>query len=96
MPPADFSGLSEEELRNLEGNERRNLEARIQCLRNIHTLLDASMVLIAQYTSVAGALKWVLFFEGENHWMNENTAWGTPKSKCTCHLLTVYIHLWKL
>lgn len=52
VPPADFSGLTEEELRAMEGEERENLEARVQCLRNIHTLLDAAMLQIHQYTAV--------------------------------------------
>ena len=52
VPPADFSGLTDEELRAMEGEERENLEARVQCLRNIHTLLDAAMLQIQQYTTV--------------------------------------------
>lgn len=35
MPPTNLAALTEEELRNLEGNERQHIEARIQCLRNI-------------------------------------------------------------
>ncbi|KAI0211733.1 E3 ubiquitin-protein ligase synoviolin B [Lamellibrachia satsuma] len=52
VPLTDFSGLTEEELRAMEGEERENLEARVQCLRNIHTLLDAAMLQIHQYTAV--------------------------------------------
>ena len=52
MPAADLSGLSEEELRVMEGEERESLESRVQCLRNIHTLLDAAMLQIQQYTAV--------------------------------------------
>ncbi|XP_038074892.1 E3 ubiquitin-protein ligase synoviolin B-like [Patiria miniata] len=56
MPPPDFAGLTEEELRAMEGTERQHLEARIECLRSIHTLLDAAMVQIQQYMSVVGEL----------------------------------------
>ncbi|XP_062367972.1 E3 ubiquitin-protein ligase synoviolin [Cinclus cinclus] len=52
VPPAGFAGLTEDELRALEGHERQHLEARLQCLHNIHTLLDAAMLQINQYLSV--------------------------------------------
>ena len=52
-PPADLSGLSEEELRAMEGIERENIEARIQWLRDIQSLLDGAMLLIQQYNTVA-------------------------------------------
>lgn len=35
MPSKNLRSLTAEELRQMEGNERANLEARIQCLRNI-------------------------------------------------------------
>ena len=35
QPPPNFSGMSEAELREMEGTERSNVEARIRCLRNI-------------------------------------------------------------
>lgn len=35
MPPQNLSTLSAEELQRMEGTERENVEARIQCLRNI-------------------------------------------------------------
>ncbi|XP_058876532.1 E3 ubiquitin-protein ligase synoviolin [Acipenser ruthenus] len=56
LPPAGFSGLSEAELRLMEGHERRNLEARLQTLQNIHTLLDAAMLQINQYLSVLATM----------------------------------------
>ncbi|KAM9367155.1 E3 ubiquitin-protein ligase synoviolin [Phaethornis superciliosus] len=56
LPPAGFSGLTEEELRAMEGQERQQLEARLQCLQNIHTLLDAAMVQINQYLTVLATL----------------------------------------
>ncbi|XP_045153222.1 E3 ubiquitin-protein ligase synoviolin isoform X2 [Echinops telfairi] len=56
VPPAGFAGLTPEELRALEGHERQHLEARLQSLRNIHTLLDAAMLQINQYLTVLAAL----------------------------------------
>jgi E3 ubiquitin-protein ligase synoviolin len=52
LPPTDFSGLTDSELRAMEGNERQNLEARIRCLRNIQVLLDAAVLEMQQYTAV--------------------------------------------
>lgn len=51
--PYLMPGLSVEELANLEGQERSNIEARIQWLRDIQTLLDGAMVLMHQYNQVA-------------------------------------------
>lgn len=59
MPPAGFAGLTPEELRALEGHERQHLEARLQSLRNIHTLLDAAMLQISQYLTVLASLGYV-------------------------------------
>lgn len=56
MPPQDFSGLTVEELKAMEGNERANVEARIKCLRNIQVLLDAAVMEMQQYSSVVGQL----------------------------------------
>lgn len=39
LPPQNLSTLTPEELRRMEGNERENVEARIQCLRNIQVKL---------------------------------------------------------
>uniref|UniRef100_A0A8C9YCC2 RING-type E3 ubiquitin transferase n=1 Tax=Sander lucioperca TaxID=283035 RepID=A0A8C9YCC2_SANLU len=50
-PPPSLTRLSEEELRELEAEGRRGLEARLQCLQNIHTLLDAAMLNIHHYLS---------------------------------------------
>ena len=57
-PPAPLGGLSVEELRALEGEERGQLEARVRCLRDIHTLLDAAMLQIQQYTATMGHARW--------------------------------------
>ncbi|TRY88710.1 hypothetical protein DNTS_006276 [Danionella cerebrum] len=58
MPPApaSLSSLSEAELQELEQEGRRGLEARLQCLHNIHTLLDAAMLNIHQYLSTVATL----------------------------------------
>lgn len=53
MPPANFSGLSVDELHAMEGHERQAVEARIQCLRDIQTLLNAAFLQMQQYTDVA-------------------------------------------
>ncbi|XP_067400073.1 E3 ubiquitin-protein ligase synoviolin isoform X1 [Emydura macquarii macquarii] len=56
VPPAGFAGLTDEELRAMEGHDRQNLEARLQCLQNIHTLLDAAMLQINQYLTVLATI----------------------------------------
>uniref|UniRef100_A0A671YAF9 RING-type E3 ubiquitin transferase n=1 Tax=Sparus aurata TaxID=8175 RepID=A0A671YAF9_SPAAU len=54
-PPPSLSRLSEEELRELEAEGRRGLEARLQCLQNIHTLLDAAMLNIHHYLTTVSS-----------------------------------------
>jgi len=46
QPPANFSGLSREELQLMEGEERQNVEARIKVLRNIQVLLKFQIHLL--------------------------------------------------
>lgn len=57
LPPLDarLMELSQEELAQMEGNERHNVEARIHCLRNISVLLNASMVQMQQYMNICAA-----------------------------------------
>ncbi|XP_031442732.1 E3 ubiquitin-protein ligase synoviolin isoform X1 [Clupea harengus] len=55
-PPASLSSMSDTELRELEQEGRRGLEARLQCLHNIHTLLDAAMLNIHQYLTTVATL----------------------------------------
>uniref|UniRef100_A0A8D3DBH2 RING-type E3 ubiquitin transferase n=1 Tax=Scophthalmus maximus TaxID=52904 RepID=A0A8D3DBH2_SCOMX len=55
-PPPSLARMSEEELRELEAEGRRGLEARLQCLQNIHTLLDAAMLNIHHYLSTVATL----------------------------------------
>jgi E3 ubiquitin-protein ligase synoviolin len=57
MPPAPINpALSDEEVRAMEGHERRAVEARIAFLRNMQVLLDCAAVQLQQYTSVLAAL----------------------------------------
>ena len=56
-----LSGMSDEQLREMEGEERKNVEARIECLRNINRLLDAAMIQISQYMAAAGPDNYRLF-----------------------------------
>lgn len=48
----DFSSLNIEQLVAVEGQERQNVEARINMLRTIHALLDAAIVQLNQYTQM--------------------------------------------
>jgi hypothetical protein len=52
LPPANFTGMSEEAIRAMEGTELTHVQARIQCLRNVRTLLDASMIQMQQYMNI--------------------------------------------
>jgi hypothetical protein len=55
MPPANYSGMTTEELQRMEGTTRESVEARLQCLRNVQLLLDASLTLMLQYLAAASA-----------------------------------------
>ncbi|XP_065355076.1 E3 ubiquitin-protein ligase HRD1 [Calliphora vicina] len=52
MPP-DLTNFTDEELKALEGNERKNIEERIKLLRNIQLMLDAANILMNNYQIVA-------------------------------------------
>ncbi|VDP01618.1 unnamed protein product [Soboliphyme baturini] len=56
-PPPSFAGLSDEEVRRMEGIERAAVEARIQSLRNIQTLLEAAVIQLQQYTSIVTTVR---------------------------------------
>lgn len=56
LPPQNFTGLTDDELKAMEGHERANVEARIKCLRNIQVLLDAAVMEMQQYSSVVSQL----------------------------------------
>ena len=53
----DMSALSVEQLQQMEGQERENVEARIRVLRNVHSLLDGVIVQLNQYSNVINTLK---------------------------------------
>jgi len=52
VPPVALNGLSDEQLKELEKSERKAVEARIECLRNVRALLDASVRQIELYTTI--------------------------------------------
>lgn len=52
-----LKGLSDDQLKELEGMERANVEARIVLLRNIQQLLDAAVLQMNNYTNVMTSLK---------------------------------------
>ncbi|CAG4953824.1 unnamed protein product [Parnassius apollo] len=54
--PASLANLSTAELQRMEGHERRNIEARLQLLREIQAMLDASVLLMQQYSTVVANL----------------------------------------
>ncbi|RWS11489.1 E3 ubiquitin-protein ligase synoviolin B-like protein [Dinothrombium tinctorium] len=54
-PPSNLNQLSLEELRRMEGSEREAVEARIRCLQNIKTLLDAAVMQLQQYNTVVNS-----------------------------------------
>uniref|UniRef100_A0A673L2X6 RING-type E3 ubiquitin transferase n=1 Tax=Sinocyclocheilus rhinocerous TaxID=307959 RepID=A0A673L2X6_9TELE len=83
-PPSTLSTMSEAELRELEQEGRRGLEARLQCLHNIHTLLDAAMLNIHHYLSTVATLRYanmghciLLFIDGS---VNGATGFSPPDS----------------
>uniref|UniRef100_A0A672NP30 RING-type E3 ubiquitin transferase n=1 Tax=Sinocyclocheilus grahami TaxID=75366 RepID=A0A672NP30_SINGR len=81
-PPSTLSSMSEAELRELEQEGRRGLEARLQCLHNIHTLLDAAMLNIHHYLSTVATLRYanmgiLLFIDGS---VNGATGFSPPDS----------------
>nr|CAG4643846.1 EOG090X03TK [Lepidurus arcticus] len=73
MPPASFEGLTPEELRAMESNERNAVEARIQCLRNIQTLLDAAVLQMQQYTAIVSQLNLATPLQATNSDQNVET-----------------------
>lgn len=52
-----LQGLTEEQLRDLEGMERANVEARIVLLRNVQQLLDMAVSQLNQYSAVMASMK---------------------------------------
>jgi E3 ubiquitin-protein ligase synoviolin len=54
--PPNLDTLTDEEIRALEGTERKHVEERIKLLRNIQTLMDASVALMNQYSAITARL----------------------------------------
>lgn len=54
--PPSLGALTAAELARMEGVERRHTEARIQYLRDIQLLLDASVAMMQQYAALVGRL----------------------------------------
>ena len=48
--------LTDEQLRELEGMERANVEARIALLRNVQQLLDTAVGQLNQYSLIIGSM----------------------------------------
>lgn len=53
MPTQNVSELTPEQLRQMEGEERENIEARIAWLRSIGIMLDTASVMLQQYNTAA-------------------------------------------
>jgi hypothetical protein len=52
LPPRDFTGLTDEELRNMEGTTREAIEARIRAMRQIMIMLDCATMMANQVSTV--------------------------------------------
>uniref|UniRef100_A0A8D9AKL9 RING-type E3 ubiquitin transferase n=2 Tax=Cacopsylla melanoneura TaxID=428564 RepID=A0A8D9AKL9_9HEMI len=56
IPPPDFTGLTDEQLRAMESNAREGVESRLRCLQNIQLLLDAATLMLQQYSVAAASV----------------------------------------
>ena len=57
MPSGEvLQGLTDDQLRALEGMERANVEARIELLRGVQRLLDTAVTQLNQYSAVMATL----------------------------------------
>lgn len=84
-PPPSLSTMSEDELRELEQEGRRGLEARLQCLQNIHTLLDAAMLNIHHYLTTVATLRYTITL----CWHTNKIYTPTPEVFISCILLII-------
>jgi hypothetical protein len=55
--------MSEEAIRAMEGTELAHVQSRIQCLRNVRTLLDASMIQMQQYMNIVSTQRFFYFLD---------------------------------
>ncbi|XP_011191264.2 E3 ubiquitin-protein ligase HRD1 [Zeugodacus cucurbitae] len=75
--PSDLSTLSDEELKLLEGNERRNVEERIKLLRNIELMLNAAGILMNNYQIITARLQPTVPLPTETATSSKNTTNAT-------------------
>lgn len=54
--PANLDQLSTEELRAMEGNERNHVEERLKLLKNVNTMINASIAMMNQYQMIVSNL----------------------------------------
>lgn len=54
--PANLDQLTDEELRAMEGNERRHIVERLKLLKNVQTMLNASAIMLTQYQTIVANL----------------------------------------
>ncbi|XP_030369482.1 E3 ubiquitin-protein ligase HRD1 [Scaptodrosophila lebanonensis] len=54
--PLDLTKFTDEELRAMEGNQRKHIEERLQLLRNITLMLDSAGILMNQYQGLVARL----------------------------------------
>lgn len=54
--PANLEHLSTEELRAMEGNERNHVEERLKLLKNVNTMINASIAMMNQYQMIVSNL----------------------------------------
>lgn len=54
--PSNLEQLTDEELRAMEGNQRRHIIERLKLLKNVQTMLNASAIMLTQYQSIVANL----------------------------------------
>lgn len=54
--PANLETFSTEELRAMEGNERSHVEERLKLLKNVNTMINASIAMMNQYQMIVSNL----------------------------------------
>uniref|UniRef100_A0A182LXL3 RING-type E3 ubiquitin transferase n=1 Tax=Anopheles culicifacies TaxID=139723 RepID=A0A182LXL3_9DIPT len=88
--PPSLDTLSDEEVRAMEGNERRHIEERIKHLQNIRTLLDASVALMNQYAAITARLppEAVAHLQQQTPAMQPNLSTANPTNTATSSTVT--------
>jgi E3 ubiquitin-protein ligase synoviolin len=54
--PANLDQLTTEELQAMEGNERKHIEERLKLLKNVNTMINASIAMMNQYQTIVSNL----------------------------------------